>query len=156
MAPRRTPMKDRIAAAVAVEGSCWLWRGCFGRDGYGVLTEGRRQKRAHRASYEAHKGPIPPGMLVCHTCDTPACVNPAHLFLGRPVDNTADMIAKGRRRPGRTDADHHATKIRHAEREVVRARREAGETLKAIAADYGVCFQTISGICRKGHSYGAG
>jgi hypothetical protein len=80
---------------------CWLWTGAKqgGRNGrYGAFQLGwKTQKRAHRFSYEIAHGPIPQGMMVCHSCDTPLCVNPAHLFLGSAKDNISDMDAKNRR-----------------------------------------------------------
>jgi len=76
---------------------CWLWSGKTFEDGYGRLhARSIGESRAHRASYHLYRGEIPDGMLVCHTCDTPSCINPDHLFLGAPLDNTADMMAKGR------------------------------------------------------------
>ena len=78
------------------EAGCWLWLGLTDMDGYGRLTYQYADLRAHRAAHDAFVGPIPEGMFVCHKCDTPACINPQHLFLGTARDNTADMIAKGR------------------------------------------------------------
>jgi hypothetical protein len=66
-------------------------------DGYGQFRGPTgRVVTTHRFSYEHFKGPIPDGMLICHHCDTPQCVNPEHLFTGSSTENARDMVAKGR------------------------------------------------------------
>ena len=83
-------------------GQCWEWQGWRVR-GYGKVRPTSPAKRrefailgAHRVSWELTNGPIPPGMLVLHTCDNPACVCPKHLFLGTDQDNVSDKENKGR------------------------------------------------------------
>lgn len=82
------------------ETGCWLWTGSRVNDNYGCANIDYKQLLAHRLAFELFVGPIPPGKYVCHICDVPLCVNPAHLFLGDQKDNLEDMTAKGRRATG--------------------------------------------------------
>ena len=80
---------------------CWNWTGAkwnFGHGAFSLVTTRNSEKQtgAHRVSYQLAFGPIPEGMLVCHSCDNPSCVNPRHLFVGSNLDNMRDMVAKGR------------------------------------------------------------
>lgn len=75
---------------------CWLWDSGVNTKGYGQFYGNRENLLAHRVSYELHRGTIPAGLHVLHSCDTPSCVNPAHLKLGTNLDNIRDKVAKKR------------------------------------------------------------
>jgi hypothetical protein len=80
---------------------CWLWGGTPGKHSrYGSISIKGRDTPAHIFSYVLHKGEIPKGLCVCHTCDIGFCVNPDHLFLGTHQDNMLDKLKKGRQPKG--------------------------------------------------------
>lgn len=74
---------------------CWEWTKAKDHDGYGLTRFNGKMIGAHRLSYLAHKGSIPAGLFVCHTCDNPSCCNPDHLWLGTNQENQIDLRDKG-------------------------------------------------------------
>jgi hypothetical protein len=96
---------DKFWARVQKSAGCWLFIGSpCNQAGHQQLNIGRRRRAyAHRFSYELHCGPIPAGMVVMHSCDVPACINPAHLSIGTQRENIRDSVRKGRWRPVHAD-----------------------------------------------------
>lgn len=125
-------------------GTCHIWTGCRSADGYGTLTHQGGTKLAHRLAFEMNGGRDFDGLLVCHSCDTPSCVNPDHLFLGTVSDNMADMTAKGRQRCPKGE-EHLKSKLTSDQ---VRAIRQDDRIFRVIAADYGVT-RTLIGLIKR-------
>lgn len=124
---------------------CWKWQDCPTSGGYAQYRVGNRKIRVHRYSYQIFKGPILAGLLVCHTCDNPMCVNPRHLFLGSEKDNTQDMIRKGRK-VIITGENHHWAKLTNQEVVRIIELRNQGLAQQDIANAVGVSRPRVSQI----------
>lgn len=97
MSYEKTP-EEKFWKKVKKTKDCWLWTGTIVR--YGNFKFKNKIYSAHRFSWSLyHKRKIPSGMLICHRCDNPICVNPKHLFIGSSKDNARDMVQKGRSKP---------------------------------------------------------
>jgi hypothetical protein len=91
----------RFWSKVDQSGDCWEWTAARNHAGYGqfrweMLGSKSQMQQAHRVSWYLHFSDIPPELHVCHHCDNPRCVRPAHLFLGTDADNHRDSVRKGR------------------------------------------------------------
>ena len=139
----RKSATERFWANVDKSGDCWEWMASKNTYGYGCLRFEGKQGQAHRFSWFLHHGEIPKGMLVCHTCDNPGCVNPAHLFLGTPKDNTLDAVKKGRMGAGEANG---RAKLSNDD---VLSIREDDRTSRVIGLDYGVQASAIRKIKRR-------
>lgn len=138
------------AKAKRASNGCLLWQHFVLLDGYGGLRYHTRNWRAHRLAWVLAHGPIPDGLNVLHRCDTPLCIEPAHLFLGTEADNAADRDAKGR--AADTGADHNGNaKLSRDQVVQIRQRCLEGAIGASLAREYGVSRATISEIKNRRH-----
>lgn len=158
---RRSHWQENFWQHVQKTEACWLWTARINAGGYGEFRRCGRTVIASRVSWEIHNGPIPGGLFVLHNCpggDNPACVNPAHLFLGTNDDNMRDMVAKGRQARGqmhftrtrperiaRGEACRTAVLTAEGVREI-RRKLADGEDYRAVAATFGVSRSAIQAI----------
>jgi hypothetical protein len=151
-----TALPERFWAKVIKTETCWLWQASKNRKGYGLFGLGRT-RIAHRIAFEDAYGQSAAGKVVMHTCDTPACVNPAHLRLGTPLDNARDSAAKGRRACFAGERNGQA-KVSNATRDEIREkyvglpRSPGGRPVRGAVAElvkrYGITHQRMWQIAR--------
>lgn len=125
------------------ESGCWIWMGKLNSYGYGRMVKaGGRGKEtgAHRVAYEMFIGPIDNGLVVCHRCDMPCCVNPNHLFLGTQSDNIKDRTNKKREPRGEN------TSWAKLNDDIVRKIRNDVGTCNYLAEKYNISRSMISKI----------
>ena len=137
-------LKDRLFKYSKINGECIeSTYKARSTSGYAIVKYKRSTKGAHRLSWMVHFGNIPDGLWVCHKCDNPVCINPKHLFLGTPKDNTNDMKEKGRH-------NFNAMQI-HSDELVYRAieMRKKGVTHKNISKELNIPMGTLNSFFRK-------
>ena len=126
---------------------CWLWNGSrnrsHGRLAYGCLRMRGKTRPAHRISYEYFHGPVPKGKFVCHRCDNPPCVNPAHLFAGTDSENKIGM------RKDLTGEKHPRSKLTDRDVKVIRWMYDGGWKPKDMAVVFPVDASTLCQIGRR-------
>ena len=130
--------KGKEIAWAVNENGCWICTSHYkDNDGYPIKWINGRNVRISHIFFEKYKGQIPVGMCVCHTCDTPPCINPDHLWIGTNKENTIDMIMKGR---------SGFSKLRR--KDIIEI-RSLNETYRNIAIKYNVSCSRISDIKNK-------
>lgn len=131
---------------------CINWLGTKNKKGYGTFSNKNfKTAYAHRIAYIIKNGEIPEGLLACHTCDNPGCVNADHIFIGTAKDNTQDMVNKKRGNLKKGERFIHApfrpyAKLTECDVREIRKNIENGVTMVQLSKIYGVSDRTINDI----------
>lgn len=129
---------------------CWTWTGSKADHRYGALWDvvEKRMHLAHIVSYSAYIGEVHDGLKVLHVCDNPACINPAHLFLGTMLDNARDRDYKGRNGGYKTrGSDNGLAKLTDVDVVEIRRLYSSGRlSQQTIACMFRVSQTTVSSI----------
>ena len=152
--PKSWTVQQRFSASWELgNNGCWNWLGNLSPNGYGRIKFNGKIVRSHRFSWmQKNAQDIPNGMVVCHSCDNPTCVNPEHLFLGTVADNVADCVRKGRHARGERLSHPRASGENNGNSrltlEQVNIIKSDIRTQRAIASKFGVSQALISKIKR--------
>lgn len=140
--PLKKTLEERFIEKIEIvtESGCWLWNGYIREGRHGQSSMNGRVVYAHRLSWELAYGPIPKGLVVCHKCDVPFCVNPNHLFIGTQADNIGDCVRKSRHTFGEKK---YCAKL---SADQVRRIRSDGRGPSAIADEFCISAPTVCDI----------
>lgn len=132
---KKGPKPREVTCQITEQGCHEITSHKVNKLGYLLLKVNGDVVYAHRRAWEQANGPIPEGMFICHHCDNPKCINPAHLFLGTCADNIKDRDAKGRQAKGEKVANSKLTESQVRE---MRSLHAQGLHYKDIAKQLGV------------------
>lgn len=113
------------------------------KNGYCYCRIDKKTGKLHRKVYMDNYGPIPKGMLIRHTCDTPSCINPKHLLLGTILDNARDMVERNRQAKGEGAGAAVLTEV-----QVIEIIADENSFYEELTRKYNVTASTIQGIRR--------
>lgn len=125
---------------------CLLWTGAQSMDGYGVITDKNKRLLAHRVVYSLAVGPIDNQLQVLHKCDTPACIEPTHLFVGTQKENIADMVKKKRNVTPQAAERNGNAKLTAAQVRYIRTRGHKRGAKQILAKKFGISRTMVSAI----------
>lgn len=149
MAKKSTAERFWLKVKKGLPDECWEWQGARTKIGHGRFRIGGHFVYPHRYAYELFNGSIPENKSVCHRCDNPPCVNPAHLFLGTHLENMRDKEMKGRGNKPNGER-HFATTLKAEQVQLIRALYASGNyTYVELARKYGVSKACIGEIIKK-------
>ena len=128
----------RFWSKIAVGGpdDCWPWLDRLDADGYGRFRFNGANRKASRVAWAISNGRDPGAMRVLHRCDSPSCVNPAHLHLGTQGDNIREMFERKRSNRKLTEEDVRAIRLAVA----------AGGTKASVGRRFGITRENIHWI----------
>lgn len=124
---------------------CWDWLAGTFVDGYGTFWFRNKMYRSHRVSWILTFGEIPDGLLICHRCDSPHCVNPRHLFMGTNGDNMMDASRKGRLNAPRGE-NHAGSKLKNEDVFEIRRLRNQGLSYSELGRKFNCSDVNIKNI----------
>lgn len=136
---------------IVEDNGCWKYTGGRTGAGYGAVWVSGKTLSAHTVSYELHKGPVPKGLCVLHSCDNKLCINPDHLFLGTVQDNKKDEVSKDRHAKGQAQGNSKLTEF-----DIIQIRnliKEQKHSLNEIGKLYGVTGEAI-GLIKSRKNWG--
>ena len=131
-----------LSKIIKLDSGCWTLA-YKDTQGYSRFTTKKSTTvTGHKASYQIFKGIEGLAyMCVLHKCDNSCCVNPDHLYLGTPKQNTDDMFNRNR------DAISILTKEQVKEIQVDYSKGNI--TQKALGIKYNVGQSCISRVVTK-------